>query len=83
METNTLIKLAEVYLAHAGGSEATISNKITTNARFFDRLRAGKDCRVATFSKAMSWFSERWPSDLEWPADIPRPEQLSKARKAS
>ena len=83
MDTSTLINLAETYVAHAGGSEATISNKITTNARLFERLRAKKGCTVSTFGTALNWFSKNWPADLEWPADIPRPDVSCDARKAS
>ncbi|AXI50384.1 hypothetical protein C1J04_05440 [Sulfitobacter sp. SK025] len=79
METDTLIKLAESFTAHAGGSEATISNKVTTNARLFKRLRDGKGCAVSTFNAALVWFSENWPADLEWPADIPRPRKKKDA----
>ncbi|MCZ4258258.1 hypothetical protein O4H53_22155 [Sulfitobacter sp. G21635-S1] len=73
MDTNDLITLVTTYIAHAGGSEATISNKVTTNARLFSRLRSGKGCNVSTFSSALIWFDENWPDDLQWPRDIPRP----------
>ncbi|MCB5198566.1 hypothetical protein LGQ03_04885 [Loktanella sp. TSTF-M6] len=79
METNALIKLAELHTAFTGGSEATISNKITTNARLFDRLREDKGCTVTTFNNAMRWFDEHWPADLAWPADVPRPSSKGKA----
>jgi len=67
--TQTLITLAETLTAHEGGCEATISNKVSTNARLFQRLRAKKGCTVSTFGKAMNWFSANWPADLEWPGD--------------
>lgn len=83
MNTQTLITLAETLTAHEGGSEATISNKVSTNARLFKRLRAQKGCNVSTFNNAMNWFSENWPADLEWPADTPRPDPVASERKAS
>ena len=83
MNTQSLITLAETLIAHEGGSEATISNKITTNARLFQRLRAKKGCTVSTFGNAMNWFSRNWPADLEWPADVPRPTRPSYERVVS
>jgi len=73
METNALLILAQTYGAHARRSEATISNQVTSNARLFDRLRAGKGCTVSTYNTALRWFADNWPEDLEWPSDIPRP----------
>ena len=38
-------------------------------AEFFSSLLTTR--RAA---RAIQWFSDNWPSDLEWPAEIPRPE---------
>ena len=82
MELRDLITLAETYTAFVNRSEATVSNQITTHARFFERIRAGKGCNFITFKKALAWFHENWPADLEWPSDIPRPAPQSKKEAA-
>ncbi|MEP4986287.1 MAG: hypothetical protein ABJV68_01095 [Paracoccaceae bacterium] len=56
-----------------------MSNKAAGNATLFERLRGGKGCTIQTAQRAMVWFSENWPADLEWPADIPRPRKKKDA----
>ncbi|MCB1345340.1 MAG: hypothetical protein H6900_09945 [Rhodobacter sp.] len=73
METNHLTTLAAVLAAHVGRSEATIAKWCGVHTRLFRRLSEGKGCRVDTYNDALRAFSDRWPADLEWPRDIPRP----------
>jgi len=77
MHYSDLITLAETLGSFLGKSEATISNYCAGHARFFSRLRDGKGCTVATFHAVSQWFSDQWPEDLEWPAEIPRPRPSS------
>ena len=74
-----LVALAGTLARHAGRSEATLSNKIAGHARLFQRLRAGHGCTVTTADRALAWFDENWPADLEWPRDIPRPSKSKRA----
>lgn len=81
-----LLTLSEAYTAFVDRrSEATVSNLITgTHARLFKRIRAGGGCGVDTYIKAITWFDENWPADLEWPADIPRPSDVkAKSRRVA
>jgi hypothetical protein len=73
MISKQLTQLAETLSAHSGRSEATISNKAAGNATLFERLRTGKGCNIRTAQKVLDWFSDNWPVDLQWPADVPRP----------
>lgn len=68
-----LVALVELFATHKGRSEATISNKAAGNATLFERLRTGKGCNIRTAQKVLDWFSDNWPVDLQWPADVPRP----------
>jgi len=77
-----LITLAERLSSFLGISEATISNKCTSHARFFKRLRDGYGCSVDTFNSVSQWFSDHYPEGLEWPRDIPRPPQSKKKEVA-
>ncbi|MCF7778042.1 hypothetical protein GLP59_10360 [Sulfitobacter sp. M220] len=79
MISEQLTELAETMATHIGRSEATLSNKAAGNATLFERLRGGKGCTIQTAQRAMVWFSENWPADLEWPADIPRPRKKKDA----
>jgi hypothetical protein len=73
MEQRHLIKLAETLANHSARSEATISTWCVGHARLFKRLRDGHGCTLKTAQKAFDHLSRVWPSDLEWPSDIPRP----------
>ncbi len=44
---------------------------------FFRRIEQGENFTVKTFDKVVQWFSDHWPSDANWPADIPRPEPFA------
>ena len=40
----------------------------------YDRLCSGADITTRRATRIVQWFSDHWPTDLEWPADIPRPD---------
>lgn len=82
MHTDHLITLAEQFSRHSGRSTATISNWIVGHARLFSRLSDGKGTTVRTYNRTLAWFSDHWPADLSWPADIPRPVRLKAGRVA-
>jgi len=70
-----LITLAETLATHQGVTHFAISMRALGKGDFFKKLMAGGDCRTATAARVVTWFDANWPSDLEWPADIPRPKQ--------
>ena len=37
-------------------------------------MAAGHSCTVHTYTRTLQWFSDHWPTDLEWPKDTPRPD---------
>jgi hypothetical protein len=77
--TNYLLKLARMLAAHSGRSEVTVAKWCGVHARLFTRMAGGHGCRVDTYNLALRAFADRWPADLEWPADIPRPPRKSEA----
>jgi len=72
-EYKFLLELVEPFSAHIDRKEATISGWIVGHARLFRRMRDEQGCSLDTFNTAMHWFHDNWPSDLEWPASVPRP----------
>lgn len=73
MDTNQLLTLAQTYAAHVERSLFTVANRVGVHSRFFTRMETQGECRLGAYQHAMRWFSDHWPADLEWPADIPRP----------
>ncbi|TKA95416.1 hypothetical protein FAZ78_16915 [Cereibacter changlensis] len=74
-----LIRLCDAYAAHANISHWRVAFLARGDGQFFKRLREGKGCTVKTASATVQWFSNHWPADLEWPADIPRPPKSKEA----
>lgn len=70
-----LTALCDAYARHLNLSHWRVSFLVRGDGQFFKRLNEGKGCTVKTAAAATQWFSEHWPVDLEWPADIPRPSQ--------
>lgn len=68
-----LIILADAYAQHLNVSHWRVAFLVRGDGQFFKRLRDGKGCTVKTAVRTVQWFSDHWPSDLEWPAGIPRP----------
>lgn len=80
MEPRTaLIILADALAAHQGVTHFAISMRALGKGDFFKKLKAGGDCRTATVTRLMAYFAQAWPSDLAWPADIPRPSKSKEA----
>ena len=80
MDTTTcLITLADALAAHQGVTHYAISMRALGKGDFFKKLKAGGDCRTATASRLMAYFSDAWPADLAWPRDIPRPPKSKEA----
>ncbi|MBW4984780.1 hypothetical protein KZZ07_19755 [Mameliella sp. CS4] len=73
MATEHLLKLASVYSGHTGLTLATVSTYAADAGVFFKNIQAGSSCTLKRYQRVLRWFSENWPSDLEWPSDIPRP----------
>jgi hypothetical protein len=69
-----LSHLADAYARHANLSHWRVSFLATGNGQFFKGLKEGRSCTLRTAEKVFFWFSDHWPTDLEWPTDIPRPE---------
>lgn len=73
MTTDDIIRLAEAYTGHTGLKLSTVSTYAGNDGKWIDGLRAGASCTLRKAATVSQWFSDRWPSDLEWPRDIPRP----------
>lgn len=68
-----LLELARLYAAARILSRSRIATLCRNDGKFFDRIERGGGCTVDTFLATKLWFSERWPIEIEWPADILRP----------
>ena len=74
MNSYLLVALAERYGAHEGITHWAVSYRVARKGDLFARLRGDHSCTIRTYNRTLRWFSDHWPVDLEWPADIPRPD---------
>lgn len=70
---NHILSLATRLGAHQGVTHWAISMRMVGKGDFLHRLEQGGDCRTKTYERAMEFFARTWPSDLQWPSDVPRP----------
>lgn len=74
----SLIELSELYAEHMNISHWRVSYLARGDGQFFKRLRDGKSCTLKTADALGRWFSDNWPTDLEWPSGIARPKPTKK-----
>ena len=73
--TATLVDLAVGYAHWRGVSLWRVGHLAANRGSFFVDLREGRrHCQTNTYSRVLQWFSDHWPSDLAWTADVPRPQ---------
>lgn len=70
---DNLLALANLICVHNGWKLSTLSRYAGNDGKFFKGLEDGKSCTLRTASKLLSWFSDNWPEELEWPSEISRP----------
>ena len=85
MQTETqinLIRLCDLYASKRGVTHWRVSRLAHGDGQFFKRQKDNKGLTLRVAAKVLQWFSDNWPADLEWPADIPRPEMTTDAKGA-
>jgi len=78
MDKRDLVRLGELYAAHVGLELSTVSTYAANDGKWLASLRGSASCTLRKAAVVMLWFSDRWPSDLDWPADIPGPPKPKK-----
>ena len=68
-------ELGRILVAHQNLKLSTIATYAVNDGKLFKRLAEGGSCTLATAEKLLSYFAAVWPSDLEWPKSIPRPQK--------
>lgn len=82
MDKHSLLKLSEAYAKHVGLELSTVSTYAARDGKWLAGLKGSASCTIRKANVVIQWFSDRWPADLEWPADVPRPKPTKKERAA-
>ena len=72
-DAESIMRLFRLYAAHRGLALSTVSTYAAAAGDFYARLERGHDLTTRRAARVTQWLSDRWPADLDWPADIPRP----------
>ena len=80
----TLVTLALHYARWRGVSLWRVGHLAASRGSFFVDLRDGRrHCQTNTYTRVLQWFSDNWPTDLEWPSSTPRPQTSASSRQAT
>ena len=83
MYDENILILAKKYARFKRLSLSTVATYFAGSGDAFARLKRGKSITLRRCLEIIQRFSNRWPPDLEWPSDIPRPSPSSKTKKKS
>ena len=74
MLPSQILQLIRTYAESSNISPASAARYAYGSGDFYSRLVAGCDITSRRATRVIQWFSDNWPVDLDWPADIPRPD---------
>jgi hypothetical protein len=66
-------RIARLYAELEGVPLSTVSSRVFNDGKKIRALEEGSDINVSRLERALRWFSDKWPEDADWPADVPRP----------
>ena len=82
MNTQSLLRLAELFASHRGLQLSTVSTYAAKDGKFFRSLREGAGCTLRKAQSVVAYFDLNWPADLAWPREVPRPRSPKKKEAA-
>lgn len=68
-----ILALSAAYQKRTGMGEGRLATHLVNRGSFLASLRSGKSCTLATYSRALQWFADNWPTSCAWPKGVPRP----------
>lgn len=73
MTPEQIVTLAKSYGEHRSLKLSSLGVYTVNDGKFLVRLENGGDATTRMLHKALTWFDENWPQDLEWPYGVERP----------
>ena len=74
---NSTLVLMQRYAERRGIALSTLGRLTVGSSTVADRLHEGR-VTFGTAQRVTQWLSDHWPTDLDWPSDIPRPPPTEK-----
>ncbi|OHV15502.1 hypothetical protein BK022_18575 [Methylorubrum extorquens] len=71
---SSLLAIADAYGAACGVPQTTVSKRALQDSSRLAEPRSGEcDIGVKRLARTLQWFSDNWPPDAVWPAEVQRP----------
>jgi hypothetical protein len=78
-----LLLVARAYAAAEHIDLSTVSWRALGDTKKLPALEAGADIQIKRHERTMQWFSDNWPANAVWPADVSRPAPATAAAEAA
>ncbi len=78
-----LLATATGFAAARNLELVTVGRQAAGDWRFFERLQGEVSFTARKYDQIMGWFSKNWPEGVDWPADVPRPDDDSTVQTAA
>ena len=75
----TILELSRLYGEAEGVSPTTVSWRAFNDSKRIRALHDGKTITIRRAETVIAWFSDNWPEEAVWPADVARPETTRSA----
>ena len=73
-----ILRLANRYATARHIATSTLAREATGSSTWFERCVTGR-VTIRSATAVVQWLSDHWPTELEWPVDIVRPESAHRA----
>ena len=73
MSPKAIISLVDLYADRTRLSPHSVGRYAAGSGDFYVRLKQGHDLTTRRAARVTQYLSDRWPTNLAWPDDIPRP----------
>lgn len=68
-----MLTVARIFASETGLPITTVSAKAARDTGFIGRIERDEGSFTARkYDDVMGWFSDNWPDETDWPADVPR-----------
>ena len=78
-----LIDVSNRYCAATQRTRSAVSKRVFNDGKVLDKLLAGGDLTTSRHQMALLWFSQNWPDNADWPAEVTRPCAVDKGPEAA
>lgn len=77
-----ILHLAAIYGQALSLERTTVSWRLFQDTNKLDAIASGRDLYLGRYERAMRYFADSWPPNVDWPSEIVRPARVPEALRA-